>query len=87
MKLRTGQYKYKTPLIGRVECVYLPGNQKHNQMCSIMLRHVAAGALPCRLERGIPTLFAVIRNSIEFYPVPDKPYVVTVRYTPPLQEF
>jgi hypothetical protein len=29
---------------------------------------------------------AIFVNTIEFSPPPDKPYVVTVRYLPPLME-
>jgi hypothetical protein len=43
-------------------------------------------ALERNLEAGRPRVCAIFVNTIEFSPPPDKPYVVTVRYLPPLME-
>jgi hypothetical protein len=87
MKLRTGKSKYKVPCVGRIDHAFLEGNQKHNQMHSIALCQMDPASLPRSAGRGIPVYFSYLNETIEFYPVPDKPYVVTVRYTPPMQEF
>jgi hypothetical protein len=87
MKLQTGKARYKIPAQSQILGVYVDGNQPHNQMCSIMLRQVRLGEIEPSDVRGFPVYFFIIDDTIEFSPVPDKPYVVTVRYVPPIQEF
>lgn len=86
MKLRRGKHIYKLPPHSSIESVFVEGNQKHNQMASILL-------MPCRnrFEPGVnllgfPTMFFVTHDEIHFNPAPDAPYVVRVRYYPPMQE-
>lgn len=94
MKLRTGHPRYKIPAFSRIETVLVAGNQKHNQMCAMRLYQIPLGEMSSANElRGFPIRFSVFQsadgklNIMEFYPVPDKPYKVLVRYLPPLQEF
>jgi hypothetical protein len=91
MKLRTKKSRYKIPPISQIIGMYVEGNQKHNQMCSYALYRVSleeffkakTGAL------GFPTRYCIDHggNMIEFDPIPDKPYIVKMRYVPPVQEF
>lgn len=93
MKLRTGHPRYKIPAFSRIETVLVEGNQKYNQTCAMRLQQVPIGDIEISETRGFPVYFSVYQsvdgglNLIEFYPVPDKPYKVTIRYLPPLQEF
>lgn len=93
MKLRTGHPRYKIPAFSRIETVLVEGNQKHNQMRAMRLQQVPLGEIRTNETRGFPVRFSVYQsvdgglNLIEFYPVPDKPYKVVIRYLPPLQEF
>lgn len=87
MKLRKGKPRYKIPAHSDIIGVYVEGNQKHNQMCHYALQRVALEELPNIMHLGMPALYSVLHEIIEFSPPPDKPYVVKVRYTPPVQEF
>lgn len=51
------------------------------------LTQVSLDELPRTDLLALPSYFSVLHNIIEFHPVPDKPYIVKVRYTPPVQEF
>ena len=87
MKLRTGQALYKIPEHSQILCVYIEGNQRHNQMWSYLLQLIDIGDLGLNKARGRPTYCAVFENKIEFSPVPNKPYKVRVRYVPPIKEY
>lgn len=93
MKLKTGNPRYKIPAFSRIETVLVEGNQKHNQMCAMRLQQIPLGEIRIDETRGFPVCFSVYQsvggklNIIEFYPIPDKPYKVVIRYLPPLQEF
>lgn len=87
MKLRKGQPRYKMPPYSRVEHVRIEGNQRHNQMCAIMLPLVGIEHLNVKpLPNGRPRQCGVYGQFIEFEPPPDKPYEVKIRYTPPILE-
>ncbi len=89
MKLRRGESRYKIPPHSEMLQVYVEGNQEHNQMVGYVLAQVSntemSGMNSAHL--GMPMYFAVAPEQIDFWPAPDKPYVVKVRYTPPVQEF
>jgi hypothetical protein len=91
MKLRTGRSEYKIVPVGRVDHAFIEGNQLHNQMYDLMLRQIElrdSANLDFSFQ-GVPTVFAInpIKNTIKFWPAPNKPYKVRVRYQPPMQEF
>lgn len=88
MKLKTGQPRYRFPAHSRIQGAHIVGNQRHNQMNSIMLSQIRRDEWSAvGRTRGIPTWFAIYENTIEFFPIPDKPYVVKVQFYPPIQEF
>jgi hypothetical protein len=91
MKLRTGKTKYKLPISGgRIDHAFVSGNSKYC-LWHKMLLQVSANELPRKKGtaqvRAIPTCFCLIDNTVEFWPAPDKPYTVILRYQPPMQEF
>lgn len=88
MKLRTGKFKYKIPKIGKAEFCYIAGNNKYSLYDMSLLYIHADDMIRVNPEiRGLPTRFTIINNdSIRFWPTPDKPYVVRLRYTPPMVE-
>ena len=91
MKLKTRKSRYKIPPVSHIEGMYVEGNHKHNQMCHYVLYRVSieefyktkTGLL------GFPIRYCIDhrKNIVEFEPTPDKPYVVKMRYLPPIQEF
>ena len=88
MKLRAGKFKYKIPKIGKAEFCYVAGN---NEYClyDMNLLHISTDdMIRTNSElRGLPTRFTIInQDTIRFWPTPDKPYVVRLRYTPPMVE-
>ena len=92
MKLRRGRPSYKIPGHSQILSVYIEGNQRHNQMCAFILQHVAISDIPnpaknSKPSLGQPTVCCVRYKSIEFFPIPDKSYVVKIRYVPPIMEF
>lgn len=87
MKLRKGRSHYKIPAHSQVFQVFIEGNQRHNQMAALMLCQTSLEDLPRQDIWGVPRYFTVSPESISFAPAPDKPYVVKVRYAPPIQEF
>ena len=87
MKLRGGRCRYKIPEHSQVLAVYIFGNQRHNQMVSYVLQLCKIEDIGDNKKRGRPELAGVYDDRIEFKPIPDKPYKVTVRYLPPVMEF
>lgn len=90
MKLRRGRAQYKFPECSQIYSAWVEGNQKHNQEVSYVLYQVELsdlGAFRKNKLLGRPTSFAVFDGRVEFWPVPDKPYVVKVRYAPPIKEY
>ena len=91
MKLRRGKPSYKIPEHSQVFRVRIEGNQRHNQMHSHLLCMVSISDIPNpnKSDRpyGFPTMCAVFEGTIEFYPIPDKPYVAKVQYAPPIREY
>jgi hypothetical protein len=86
MKLRKGKAKYRLPAYSKVLEVRLEGNQRHNQLCALIIQIVNPTAIDVYRDVGIPTVCAVYKDTIEFSPPPDNPYLVTVRYLPPVME-
>lgn len=88
MKLKVGKPRYNLPPYSQILGVYVLGNQKHNQMISFNLYQVPIAQLveakPAQL--AMPTMYSVCGDTIEFWPPPDRPYTVTVRYTTPVME-
>ena len=88
MKLKRGQARYKIPEHSEVLWVCVEGNQKYNQMAARMIQIVSGVQISNEgLEPAMPRRCAVYRDLIMFCPPPDKPYIVKVRYTPPVMEF
>lgn len=92
MKLRTGQCEYKIPAIGKIDHAFIAGNTRQNNMVDIMLYQISlkeSARLDYTAFQGIPANFAInpIKKTIKFWPPPNKPYTVCIRYTPPMQEF
>ena len=89
MKLRRGKALYKFPPHSEFHSAWIEGNQRHNQIYDIALQFVAKGQFPRPNKPwlGLPQYISITHNSIEFYPIPDKPYIVKVRYLPPVQEW
>lgn len=90
MKLRTGKTKYKLPTpVGRIDHAFVEGNTRH-MLFDVVLRQISADELPRKKDtaqlRGIPSYFCLFNNEVEFWPAPDKPYTVRIRYQPPMQE-
>lgn len=91
MKLRTGRAVYKFPEYSQILEAWVEGNTKHNQLVSFSLCQVSLEDMPSHRphneQRGFPTTFCVFGDIIEFWPVPDKPYLIKVRYAPPIEEY
>lgn len=92
MKLRKGRARYRIPEHSQIMHVLIEGNQHHNQMVAIMLQQVNLSDIPKpawrnREKHDMPRVFAIFEDQIEFYPTPDKAYVVRGRFTPPIKEF
>lgn len=85
MKLKTGQKRYKFPDYGEIISVILL-NGKHNKFgAAFRLQIVSREEIG--KTHGFPTQCAFWNNWIEFWPIPDKPYEVRVRYSPPIEEY
>lgn len=91
MRARIGQLSYKIPPISRIEQIFIEGNQKYNQMYSSAIGYMSMEEF-LKLDtniQGRPTLCAInhTASKIYFWPVPDKPYEIKVRYYSPVKEF
>lgn len=88
MKLRKNRAAYRIPEHSQIQLVRIEGNQRRNQMCSILLPQMDMQELSAlRQFNGTPAAFAVFNTTIRFYPTPDGPYAVKVRYVPPIKEY
>jgi len=89
MKLRTGRQKYKLPEHSQILAVFVEGNQKYNQMINHHIMQMQPENFHKELNsiQGFPTVCACSHNRIEFWPIPDKPYIVRVQYLPPIKEY
>lgn len=89
MKLRKGRARYKIPAFSKILHVIIDGNQRHNQMFAYRLIQVPMSEIADRVDTpAMPLRFAANEEgALLFWPPPDKPYVVKVRYFPPLEEF
>lgn len=99
MKLEPGKSSYSIPAMIRLESFVLQvvsddGQTHYADLWQIDLARLIANRDEARKKlglqqepRAIPTCFAINGRYIEFWPAPDKPYVVTGRYYPPMQEF
>lgn len=87
MKLKKGKAVYTLPEFSQILDVRVEGNQPHNQMAAHLLARVDSARLQRDQAPGFPTCYTVFMDKIEFAPSPDKPYVVKVRYMPPVEEF
>lgn len=87
MICRSGKRQYKLPDFSQIQSVLLDGNQKHNSYAFRLNQISIEEFKSCKLYSARPTVFAVNDNIIYFWPCPDKPYSITIRYFPPLREF
>ena len=88
MIIKRGKVRYKFPPHSSIFQATIGDRRR----CEVvyMLQEVHPLDLKKSMEPpGKPTRFTIYTgtNEIEFYPPPDKPYKVTVRYAPPIKEW
>lgn len=93
MKLRNGEAIYTIPEHSDILGVRVEGNQPENQMWAkhiVKIRSSELQQIKSRYRKplqGLPEFACFMKETVEFWPVPDKEYIVTLRYTPPVKEF
>lgn len=90
MKCKTRKFKYKIPPIGVLQGIFINANQKHNQMYTMAIEIISLEDFVKLPESfSAPTKCALnnIDNTINFWPYPNKPYEIEIRYYPPLTVF
>ena len=82
MKLRKGKAKYRLPAYSKVLEVRVEGNHAYLIPIVSAMTVIDGQELPPQM----PKACAIYGGTIEFSPPPDRPYVVKVRYVPPVME-
>lgn len=89
MKCKIGKSKYKFPNFSIIQSVLLERNQKYNMHASTIEIINLKAFVRLSDSNGIPNkcAFNHIDNTLNFWPCPDKRYIINILYYPPLKKF